>query len=51
MRLYKRGTYWYYTFWFEGVRYQGSTRQTSKREAERVLETLKADLARRRVNL
>lgn len=50
MALYKRRTYWYYEFWFDGVRYQGSTRQTSKREAERVLAALRDDLARRRTN-
>lgn len=47
--LYKRGRGWHYHFKFDGVRYGGSTRQASKREAEQVLAALKADLARRRV--
>jgi len=49
--IYKRGRFWHFDFRFDGVRYQGSTRQTSKREAEQVLSALKTDLARRRVNL
>ena len=51
MSIYKRGRFWHFDFRFDGVRYQGSTRQTSKREAEQVLSVRKADRARRRVNL
>jgi hypothetical protein len=51
MALYRRGHIWYYEFWFDGVRFQGSTRQSNKREAERIIAALKADVARRRVNL
>jgi len=51
MALCKRGSVWHYDFRFEGVWYQGSTRQSNKREAQQVLSALKADLARRRVNL
>jgi len=51
MSLYKRGARWYFDFRFDGARYQGSTRQTSKREAERILSVKKADLARRRAGL
>ena len=51
MPLYKRGAYWHFDFRFDGVRYQGSTRLTSKREAEQILSVKKADLARRIVGL
>jgi len=51
MALYKRGEYWHYDFRFEGKRYQRSTRQRSKREAEKVLHAAQADLARRTFNL
>ncbi len=46
MSLYKRGSYWHYDFYFDGVRHQGSTRQKRLREAERIVDAMKADLAR-----
>ncbi len=51
MGLYKRGKRWYYEFWVDGVRYQASTRQTNKREAERIISVKKGDVTRRRAGL
>src|SRR5262249_26397482 len=31
--LWKRGDVWHYSFWFEGRRYSGTTRQTTKNDA------------------
>jgi integrase len=33
MSPYKRGSIWYYDFWFQGQRYVGTTRQTTKGDA------------------
>ena len=46
MGLYKRGRYWHYDFRFEGIRYQGSTKQRDRREAGKIGRALKGDLAR-----
>lgn len=51
MALFKRGKCWYYDFWFEGVRYQKSTKQRDKREAGKVEDSVRSDLARRKFNL
>jgi integrase len=51
MALYKRGRYWHYDFWFEGIRYQKSTKQGDKREAEKIENAVKTDLARRKFTL
>jgi hypothetical protein len=51
MALFKRGKYWSYDFWFEGIRYQKSTKLTDKREAQRVESAVRTDLARRKFTL
>ena len=51
MALFRRGKCWYIDFWFEGIRYQRSTKQRDKREAEKVENAVRADLARRKFTL
>ena len=34
MSLYKRGSIWYYDFWFQGGRHNASTGQMTKSDAE-----------------
>jgi integrase len=51
MALFKRGNFWYYDFWFEGIRYQKSTKLSDKREAEKAENAVKTDLARRKFTL
>jgi len=51
MALFRRGRYWHYDFWFEGMRYQKSTKQRDKREAEKTENAVKTDLARRKFTL
>jgi integrase len=51
MAVFKRGKYWQYDFRFEGIRFQKSTKQRDKREAEKIENAVKTDLARRKFNL
>lgn len=51
MALYKRGKYWHYDFWFEGIRYQKSTKQRAKRGVSRIESAVKTDLGRRQFTL
>jgi hypothetical protein len=51
MALFKRGKYWHYDFWFDGIRYQKSTKQRDKREAEKIENAVKTDLARYKFTL
>jgi len=51
MALFKRGKYWSYDFWFEGIRYQKSTKLSDKREAQKVECAVRTDLARRKFTL
>jgi integrase len=51
MSLIKRGKYYHYDFLYEGERHQGSTGMQKLRDAERVENALKTDLARRRFGL
>ena len=51
MALSKRGKSWSYDFWFEGVRFQKSTKLTDKREAQKVEGAVRTDLARRKFTL
>lgn len=47
MSIYKRGRFFYYDFWFEGVRYgPKSTKCTAKRDAEALVYDLKRQLLR-----
>jgi hypothetical protein len=51
MALFRRGKYWHYDFWFEGIRYQKSTKQHDNREAAKIENAVKTDLARRKFSL
>lgn len=49
MSLYQRkgSPYWYYSFTIDSVRFRGSTRETSKRDAKAVVDEIKADARRK----
>jgi hypothetical protein len=51
MALFRRGKYWSYDFWFDGIRYQKSTKMTDKREAQKVEGAVRTDLGRRKSTL
>jgi hypothetical protein len=49
--LFKRGKYWYYDFWFDGIRHRTSTKQRDEHEAEKIQNAVKIDLARHKSTL
>ena len=49
--LYKRGSVWYYDFWFQGGRYNASTGQITKSDAGQYESDLKRRLRRQRAGL
>jgi integrase len=51
MALYKRGTVYWYTFVFQGKRFQGSTKLRNIRKAETFVTTLKSNLALGRIGI
>src|SRR5262249_46113818 len=51
MSVYKRGNLWWYDFIFEGVRFQGSTKQGSRRVAEQIEAAKRTQLAKGEVGI
>ena len=51
LSLFKRGSIWYYDFWFQGRRYVGTTRQTTKGDATVCEQEVKRRLRRQSAGL
>ena len=51
MSLFKRGNVWWSYFYLDGVRYQGSTKTSNKRQAEAIEQKLKDEANGRRYQL
>jgi integrase len=49
--LYKRGRVWWYSFWFDGERYQKSTKVRSKDDAATIERAFRTSLAKEEVGL
>ncbi len=47
----KRGGIYHYAFMIDGKRYRGSTKTTDKKLAEKIADTIKADILRKKHNL
>src|SRR6266581_4181481 len=51
MSLFRRGKNWHYDFWLDGVRHQGTTGFTKRRDAEVAFAALKTDLHRQKLGI